>query len=55
MDVVNVDVTQSVKLPDPVYNRAKKEAEERDITIGAVIDRWHEKAVAWDQRGSDVL
>lgn len=48
-------MTQSVKLPDPVYERAKEQAEEEDITIGAVIDKWHEKKVAWEARGSDAL
>jgi len=48
-------VTKSVKLPDPVYARAKEQAEEEDITIGAVVDKWHEKYVAWETRGSDVL
>jgi len=48
-------VSKQVKIPDPLYDRAKEQAEEQDISMGAVIDKWHEKAVAWETRGSDVL
>lgn len=41
-------MTQNVKIPDPVYELAKEEAEQRDITIGAVIDSWRWKASVLD-------
>jgi len=34
-------------VPDPVYEKAVEEADKRDISIGAVISNWMEKAEAW--------
>jgi hypothetical protein len=35
-------MTQSVKVPDPVHEKARERAEELDSTMGEVIRRWME-------------
>lgn len=41
-------VSQSVKLPDSVYQAAKDEAEAKDTTIGSVVMMWRTKAAIHD-------
>lgn len=43
------DMGQSVRVPDPVYNAATREAERRDISRGAVIEDWLRKAERFDE------
>jgi predicted HicB family RNase H-like nuclease len=33
-------MSKSVRVPDPVHERAAQEAEERDVSIRAVIEDW---------------
>jgi len=33
-----------VRIPDPVYSKATTEAERQDVSRGAVIKQWMEKA-----------
>ena len=35
---------QPVQLPDPTYKAAKYEADERDISMGAVVESWRREA-----------
>lgn len=39
----------SVKLPDPVYERVSREAKRQDVTRGAVVKEWMEKAERFDE------
>lgn len=39
-----------VKVPDPVYERIERMAEREDITRGAVVREWMDKAEKWDER-----
>ena len=41
-------MSEPVKVPEKAYNEAKEEANERGISMGAVIEMWREKA-----RGDD--
>jgi hypothetical protein len=38
-----------VKVPDPVYERIEREAEREDITRGAVVRDWMDKAEKYEQ------
>jgi len=38
-----------VRLPDPVYSKATREANRQDVSRGAVIKEWMEKAERFDQ------
>ena len=40
---------QAVKVPDPVYERIEREAEREDITRGAVVRDWMDKAEKYEQ------
>jgi hypothetical protein len=40
---------KTVRIPDPVYNAATTEAERRDISRGAVIADWREKAEKYEE------
>ena len=40
---------ETVRIPDPVYQRASREAERRDISRGAVIEDWCRKAERFDE------
>lgn len=42
-------MSQTIRLPDPVYDRATRIAEREDITRGAVVRDWMEKAEKYDQ------
>lgn len=37
-----------IRVPDPVYSAAKREAEQRDVAIGAVVEGWREKAEKYE-------
>lgn len=38
----------TVKIPDPVYKRMSDEAKKADISRGAVVREWMQKADAYD-------
>ena len=38
-----------VKVPGPVYGRIEREAEHEDITRGAVVRDWMDKAEKYEQ------
>jgi hypothetical protein len=38
-----------VKVPDPVYKRIEHHAEREDITRGAVVREWMDKAERFEQ------
>lgn len=40
---------QTVKVPDPVYRQIEREAEREDITRGAVVRDWMDKAEQFDR------
>lgn len=40
---------KTVKVPDPVYERIEREAEREDITRGAVVRDWMDKAEKLDR------
>lgn len=42
-------MTKSVKIPEPVYDAAKREAERRDVPMGVVIEGWKDKADKFDE------
>jgi hypothetical protein len=35
---------KTARLPEPVYRDAKQEAEQRDVSIGAVVEDWRDMA-----------
>ena len=42
-------MTETVRLPDPVYDRAAAQAEREDVPIGAVVREWMHKADKYDE------
>lgn len=42
-------MTKSVRVPDPVYKRISAIAEREDISRGAVIKEWMEKADKFEE------
>lgn len=40
---------QPVRVPDPVYQRIERQSEREDISRGAVVRDWMEKAEKYDQ------
>ena len=42
-------VTDTVRVPSPVYDRAAREAERKDVALGVVIREWMEKAEKYDE------
>lgn len=42
-------VSKTVRVPDPVYNRLGRESERKDVSRGAVIREWMDKAEKWEQ------
>lgn len=42
-------MTQTIRVPDPVKDRVKAEAEQNDISHGAVVREWMEKATKFDE------
>jgi len=41
-------VTRTVKVPEPVYERLSDEARKEDVSRGAILKIWLEKADAYD-------
>lgn len=39
-----------IRVPDPVYRAAQKEAERRDVSLGAVVEGWKLKADKLEER-----
>lgn len=39
----------AVRIPDPVYERIERQAEREDITRGAVVREWMQKAEKYEQ------
>lgn len=39
---------KTVKVPSPVYDRIERQAEREDITRGAVVREWMQKAEKYD-------
>jgi len=37
-------VTQTIRVPDPVYHTLSQEAERKDVSVGAVVREWMEQA-----------
>lgn len=42
-------MTQSVRVPDPVYDRITRAAESMDVSRGVVVKEWMEKAEKYDK------
>lgn len=42
-------MTQSVRVPDPVYERITKVAENQDVPNGVVVREWMEKADKFEE------
>jgi hypothetical protein len=40
---------ETVRIPDPVYSKASREAERQDVARGVVIREWMEKAEKFDE------
>jgi len=38
-----------IRVPDPVYSKATTQAEREDVSRGAVIKQWMEKAEQFEQ------
>ena len=38
-----------IKVPDPVYDAAKRESERRDVPLGVVVEGWKDKADKFEQ------
>ncbi|AFH23097.1 hypothetical protein OSG_eHPD7_00125 [environmental Halophage eHP-D7] len=45
---IDVHVTRTVKVPDPVYERLSDEARKEDVSRGAIMKMWLDKADAYD-------
>jgi predicted DNA-binding protein len=42
-------VTQTVRVPDPVYEQLTAEADRKDVSRGAVVREWMENAEKYNQ------
>jgi predicted transcriptional regulator len=42
-------VTQSVRVPDPVYEQVSHEAERKDVSRGVIIREWMNKAEQFEE------
>jgi len=40
---------KSIRVPDPVYSKAQREAERQDVSIGVVVRDWMDKAEKFDE------
>jgi len=40
---------KTVKVPDPVYSRIERQAEQQDVARGVVVRDWMEKAEKYDE------
>ena len=43
-----------IRVPDPVYSAAEREAERRDISLGAVVEGWMEDSHKWERFDEEV-
>ena len=41
-------MTQTVRVPDPVYSKLTREAERKDVARGVVVREWMDKAEQYD-------
>lgn len=42
-------MSQTVRIPDPIAQDAKTEAEQRDVAVGTVIEEWRRKAEKYER------
>lgn len=42
-------MTETVRVPDPVFERISRRAENRDVPNGVVVEEWMKKAEKFDQ------
>jgi len=42
-------VTETVRVPEPVYDELSRIAERKDISRGAVVQDWREKAQKYEE------
>ena len=42
-------MTQTIRVPDPVYERLQREAEQKDAIVGEVVRDWMEAADELEQ------
>jgi len=42
-------VARTVRIPDPVYDAVSREANRKDISRGAVVREWKNKADKYDE------
>ena len=47
-ETIWINMAKVVKIPDPVYQRMSDEAQKEDISRGAVVKTWLDKADAYD-------
>lgn len=40
---------QPIRVPDPVYSKATSQAERQDVSRGAIVREWMEKAERFDE------
>lgn len=39
---------RTVKVPDPVYQRIKQQADREDVSMGVIVREWMEKAEQYE-------
>ncbi len=42
-------MTQTIRVPDPVYSKLTREAERKDVAHGVVVREWMDKAEQYDR------
>lgn len=42
-------MAQTVKVPDPVYERIQRESERQDVSYGTIVRDWMDKAEKFEQ------
>lgn len=42
-------MTETVRIPEPVFERVKRESNQKDVPRGVVIRDWMEKADKYDE------
>lgn len=42
-------MTRTVRVPDPVFERIERTAENRDVPNGVVVEEWMEKAQKYEE------
>ena len=40
---------KTIKVPDPVYSKARREAQREDVSIGVVVRDWMDAAEKFDE------